>query len=468
MTSKRSLIKLNLLFMVGLIVATTVIAQQRRRSSPSRPATPPASSSTAQFKTCPVCNGSGKTHEHVAKYEEVRCNRCAGKGDTICDGTWGAPHDYSSISRRSDGVLMACRKCNGTGRMLCPVCDGSGTRRVDKGDDVTNVCYNCKGSGRVQMTREEIRAEKEARLEAERRKEEAKLEAERERVRQELRAKEEARLEAERVERVERERARLEAEKRRVEEARKKELEDARAKLKSAIASANSLTPSLKNSIGMELILIKPGEFRMGSDPGVEDEKPVHEVVILKPFYLGKYEVIQAEWRAVMGNNPSWFKGDNLPVEGVSFDEAKEFCRKLSQMTGEEYRLPSEAEWEYACRAGTTGEYAGDLASMAWYSGDSSNRSNRTHAVGTKQPNAWGLYDMHGNVQEWCQDWYSASYYNGSPLADPGGPSSGSNRVLRGGGWNFNAGGCRAASRRSARPDDRDGYRGFRVVRMLR
>lgn len=177
MTRKRSLIKLGLLLMIGLIVATTVIAQQRRRSSPSRPATPTASSPTAQFKTCPVCNGSGKTHEHVAKYEEVRCSNCAGKGETICDGGGdsvlkGWPHQRNIIS----GELLICRLCYGTGHRKCPVCYGSGTRRVDNGYDVTNVCYNCKGSGRVQLTKEEIRA-----------KEEARLEAEREKVREELR-----------------------------------------------------------------------------------------------------------------------------------------------------------------------------------------------------------------------------------------------------------------------------------------
>jgi TonB family protein len=261
---------------------------------------------------------------------------------------------------------------------------------------------------------------------------------------EEIRAREEARLEAER--------RRTELERRRAEEAR--------------------LAPSLKNSIGMELVLVKFGEFQMG-DERPENRKgreyfafPVHRVDIKKPFYMGKYEVTQAQWRAVMGNNPSRFKGDNLPVESVSWNGAKDFCHRLSQMTGEEYRLPTEAEWEYACRAGTTGDYAGDLNAMAWYD---ENSDSKTHPVGQKQPNAFGLYDMHGNVWEWCEDQMHDSY-NGAPTEGRAWvdiSAAESSRVIRGGSWYIDRHSCRSAVRRADRPYGRtngpDGQ-GFRVA----
>jgi formylglycine-generating enzyme required for sulfatase activity len=167
------------------------------------------------------------------------------------------------------------------------------------------------------------------------------------------------------------------------------------------------------------------------------------------------------------GRQSSRFKGDDLPVENVSWNDAKEFCRKLSQMTGKEYRLPTEAEWEYACRAKTTGAYAGDLDAMAWYS---KNSDSRTHPVGQKQPNAFGLYDMHGNVWEWCEDvWHDN--YNGAP--DDGRAwvdisARGSYRVVRGGGWNGNAVLCRSAFRVWVTPGGRHVSLGFRLLRTYR
>jgi formylglycine-generating enzyme required for sulfatase activity len=162
-------------------------------------------------------------------------------------------------------------------------------------------------------------------------------------------------------------------------------------------------------------VLVPVGSFMMGSTNGLDDnEKPVHQVTISQAFYMGKYEVTQGQWQSVMGTNPSAFKdcGGNCPVDNVSWDDVQNFINKLNETNdGFRYRLPTEAEWEYACRAGTTGDYAGNLSEMAWYS---ENSGRKTHAVGSKRLNDWGLADMHGNVQEWCQDWYHNSY-NGAP-----------------------------------------------------
>lgn len=218
------------------------------------------------------------------------------------------------------------------------------------------------------------------------------------------------------------------------------------------------------NGVSLEMIAVPGGSFQMGSNNGSDNEKPAHQVTV-SSFAMGKYEVTQSQWQAVMGNNPSSFKGDDLPVENVSWEEAQAFCRKLSQHTGQTYRLPTEAEWEYACRAGSTGDYAGNFDAMAWYN---KNSGSKTHVVGQKQPNAWGLYDMHGNVWEWCQDWYGSNYYSQSPSTDPQGPSSGSLRVIRGGGWGIFAANCRSASRLRSAPDERAGHLGFRLLRTAR
>jgi formylglycine-generating enzyme required for sulfatase activity len=222
----------------------------------------------------------------------------------------------------------------------------------------------------------------------------------------------------------------------------------------------------------MKLTLIPAGEFMMGSPDSDKDaypdEKPQHRVRITRPFYLGVYPVTQAEYERVMGGNPSYFTGDaNRPVEQVSWDDAVEFCRKLSEKEGRTYRLPTEAEWEYACRAGSTTRYcSGDdevsLGEYAWYE-DNSGPGVGTHPVGEKRPNAWGLYDMHGNEWEWCQDWDDDGYYAKSPVDDPRGPGTGSDRVCRGGCWHDPAGPCRSADRRIAAPGRRLSYLGFRA-----
>jgi formylglycine-generating enzyme required for sulfatase activity len=219
------------------------------------------------------------------------------------------------------------------------------------------------------------------------------------------------------------------------------------------------------NSIGMKFTLIPAGEFMMGSEE-CDGEKPVYKVNMRKPFYLSIYPVTQREWKAVMGNKPLHFKGDDLPVEQVTWDDVQAFIWKLNEKEGtNKYRLPSDAEWEYACRAGTTTKYSfGDdeskLGDYAWYC---DNSSGKTHPVGTKKPNPYGLYDMHGNVWEWVQDcWHDD--YGGAPTDGgvwEGGDSS--TRVIRGGGWNNTAEVLRSAHRSLDDLNSR-GNIGFRIV----
>lgn len=220
-------------------------------------------------------------------------------------------------------------------------------------------------------------------------------------------------------------------------------------------------------SIRDNLVRIPADSFTMGSTNGDSDEKPAHQVTIGQSFYMGKYEVTQAQWQAVMGSNPSEFKGDNLPVENVSWNDAQEFIGKLNaRNVGYVYRLPSEAEWEYACRAGTSGDYAGNLDAMAWYDGNS---NSTTHPVGSKQPNSFGLFDMHGNVYEWCEDWNHGSYA-GAPTDGSAWLSGGEqkSRVLRGGSWGSLATRLRSAYRYYFAPDTRGSNIGFRVVASSR
>ncbi|MCY7347341.1 MAG: formylglycine-generating enzyme family protein, partial [Pyrinomonadaceae bacterium] len=217
----------------------------------------------------------------------------------------------------------------------------------------------------------------------------------------------------------------------------------------------------------IEMVKIPAGSFMMGSDNGDSDEKPVHRVNISKSFYMGKYEVKQAQWKAVMGNNPSRFSdcGGDCPVEQVSWEDVQDFLKLLNRKGEGTYRLPTEAEWEYAARAGSTTKYSygngeSSLETYAWYG---ANSGNKTHPVGQKEANDFGLYDMSGNVWEWCQDWYGS--YSGGTVTNPTGATSGYLRVRRGGSWNLDAAVLRSA--------DRDGYApwyhsydlGFRVVR---
>ena len=216
------------------------------------------------------------------------------------------------------------------------------------------------------------------------------------------------------------------------------------------------------------MVYVSGGTFTMGatSEQGSDaenDEKPAHNVT-LSGYYIGKYEVTQELWEAVMGSNPSCFKGDNLPVERVSWYDVREFLRKLNAMTGKNYRLPTEAEWEFAARGGNSSrgyKYSGSnsLGSVAWYY---DNSGSRTHAVGTKSPNELGIYDMSGNVLEWCQDWYGS--YSSSSQRNPKGPNSGSYRVRRGGSWGTFARFCRVSNRSYDAPGSRTSSLGFRLA----
>jgi formylglycine-generating enzyme required for sulfatase activity len=216
----------------------------------------------------------------------------------------------------------------------------------------------------------------------------------------------------------------------------------------------------------MTFVRIPAGEFRMGSTDGHDDERPVHTVRISQPFYLGIHAVTQGQWEVVM-DNPSRFTGDpNRPVERVSWEDVQAFISRLNAREGRTlYRLPTEAEWEYAVRAGSTtaycfGDHSHRLGEYAWYS---ENASGQTHPVGTRQPNVWGLYDMHGNVWEWVQDWYGK--YTAEPVTDPQGPASGSFRVVRGGSWRDDARLGRSAYRDDGAPGTRVDILGFRLLR---
>ena len=203
--------------------------------------------------------------------------------------------------------------------------------------------------------------------------------------------------------------------------------------------------------VSFKMVAIPGGTFSMGSNDGESNERPVHSVS-LSAYYMGETEVTQALWQAVMGTNPSYHKNcDQCPVEQVSWNEAQEFISKLNQKTGRRYRLPTEAEWEYAAKGGQSYTYSGSNAikDVAWYDGNS---DSETHPVKQKRANGYGLYDMSGNVYEWCTDWYASDYYSKSHDKNPEGPSAGNNRVLRGGSWYFSSGSCRVANRNGINP----------------
>jgi len=214
------------------------------------------------------------------------------------------------------------------------------------------------------------------------------------------------------------------------------------------------------NGTAIAMVSVSGGTFLMGSPLSEtgrdQDEGPQNDVTV-PSFYMSKFEITQAQYKAVTGTNPSSFKGDDLPVESVSWNDAVEFCRKLSQMTGRQYSLPTEAEWEYAARAGTNGPYAGNLEAMTWYD---ANSGNRTHPAGQKEPNGFGLYDMYGNVWEWCQSKYRPYPYRATDGREN--LQETDVRVMRGGSWESAAKACRSAYRRRVTPDPRSS--GFRII----
>jgi formylglycine-generating enzyme required for sulfatase activity len=228
---------------------------------------------------------------------------------------------------------------------------------------------------------------------------------------------------------------------------------------------ANGLVLDLPNGVKLELVDIPAGSFSMGSDEH-NSEKPIHKVT-LKPFKMGKYPITQKQYLAVTGNNPSNFKGENLPIQQVSWDDAVAFCKKLSGMVRQTVKLPSEAQWEYACRAGSIGKYCfGDnvnqLENYAWYD---KNSGNKTHLVGEKAANSWGLHDMHGNIWEWCEDIWHENY-NSAPTDGTAWLKDGeqNRRSLRGGSYINLVIGCRSALRSRGNVDGRNLSIGFRVV----
>ena len=234
------------------------------------------------------------------------------------------------------------------------------------------------------------------------------------------------------------------------------------------VTISDNISIPVKNGISIDMVRVEAGTFTMGATAEMKDpfdwEKPTHQVTLTNDYYIGKYEVTQALWQAVMGNNPSYFKGGNLPVEQVSWDDCQDFLSKLNSITGKKFRLPTEAEWEYAARGGKKSrgyKYSGsnNLSDVAWYDRKS---KNKTHAVGTKQSNELGIYDMSGNVYEWCQDWFEE--YSSSSQVNPTGANSGSGRVIRGGSWFDAARFCRSSCRNDSTPGGRYGILGLRLV----
>ena len=236
----------------------------------------------------------------------------------------------------------------------------------------------------------------------------------------------------------------------------------------SMASGSNAISIPVKDGISIDMVKVEAGTFMMGAtsemkDP-YSDEKPVHQVTLTNDYYMGKYEVTQALWQAVMGSNPSNFKGDNLPVETVNWNDCQEFISKLNSLTGRKFRLPTEAEWEYAARGGKKSrgyQYSGSrkISDVAWYEGNS---RSKTHPVGRKQANELGIYDMSGNVWEWCSDWYSS--YSSSSQTNPTGSDSGAKRVRRGGSWCYIARICRSSYRYGDAPDCRGRYLGLRLA----
>jgi len=387
------------------------------------------------------------------------------------------------------GAAMGQNDCyNPTMRAAKAAYDKGNYRQAEKYYREAADCYDCtaqqKAQARKQATecrkkieadeaakrrrQEEARQAEERRREEaaeaeQKRKEEARLAEERRQREEELNRREEQQRQREAALRREEEQA---AERKRQDEARQAE---ERRKREEAERNRNRDNITLNVSgVEFEMVWVEGGTFTMGctsEQGGVcwDNEKPAHSVTV-SSYYIGETEVTQALWQAVMGNNPSYFKGDNLPVEQVSWEDAQEFIEKLNRLTGRTFRLPTEAEWEYAARGGSKSQdykYSGSnsIDAVAW---KNDNSGDKTHAVKGKQANELGLYDMSGNVWEWCSDWYGS--YSSSSQRDPEGPSTSSRRVLRGGSWIDYARNCRVSSRHLNAPGFRYLTIGFRLV----
>jgi formylglycine-generating enzyme required for sulfatase activity/predicted Ser/Thr protein kinase len=264
-------------------------------------------------------------------------------------------------------------------------------------------------------------------------------------------------------------RARAEVEALRIADSMMQVMEAELAAAEEVATASQQNNSAILQKLQNDMVYVAGGTFTMGCTAEQEEncyisEKPAHQVS-LNAFYIGKYEVTQAQWYEVMGNNPSYFSGcNNCPVENVSWNDVQDFIRKLNQKTGKNFRLPTEAEWEYAARGGNQSrgyKYAGGdrIYAVAWHD---NNSENKIHTIGQKSPNELGIYDMSGNVWEWCYDWYGA--YPSTGQNNPSGPSRGSDRVYRGGSWYFDAIHCRIAYRNSNRPDNFNAFIGFRLV----
>jgi len=239
---------------------------------------------------------------------------------------------------------------------------------------------------------------------------------------------------------------------------------EAPQRVEPAASSGETVTYEIASGVSVDMVVVPPGTFTMGSAAGEADDGPAHRVTITNPYQLGKFEVTQRQWNAVMGSNPSRFQGDDLPVEQVSFDDVQEFIKRLNAQTDGLWRLPTEAEWEYACRAGSTSDDDLDLDSKAWYG---ANSKGRTHPVGTKEPNSLGLYDMRGNVLEWCEDWdvpYT-SQDETDPVHTSVAASKSASRIVRGGSWNDDSEAVRPVYRFWLTPRSTNALVGFRLAR---
>jgi len=445
-------------------------------SSPSGPAGPGASPG-------PAAGGGVKTGDigmvkgDISSQTHVETHQAGGAtfGGNVILQVPGQPAAGEGKSPGSD--LVKCPLCGKRNRVEdtfeCRKCGRDFLCNVHFVDEFFG-CRICYEEHQAEERKRE-QAEERRRREAEER---ARQEAERKRRVEEERRRKEAEAKARR-EREEAERKRREEEERRKREPKvytdwpfdEREAKRRQAETSEALGLPVELEIDLGKGGKMAFVLIPAGEFMMGD----KVSGPIHKVGLSKPFYTGKYQVTQAQWRAVTGENPSHFEGDQNPVEKISWDDCQEFLKKLNSTglplpmgegRGEGHwrlSLPTEAQWEYACRAGSDKAYCfGDsesqLGDYAWFY---KNSGSKTHPVGEKKPNAWGLYDLHGNVWEWCEDW-SGDYPTGS-VSDPVGPTTGGYRVIRGGGWGDTAGDCRSARRRRYGPGGRDYDLGFRL-----